>query len=99
MYLIGSLTLLFLCFNANPLVSSKKLIVFSCHLECGTKRSISQGAGFDVYVLWEMATASLDYCSKISELICPTDACTVGCSSDTCSACHSYCGAACRRIG
>ena len=49
MYLIGSLTLLFLCFNANPLVSSKKLIVFLCHLECGTKRSISQGAGFDVY--------------------------------------------------
>lgn len=34
-------------------------------------------------VLWEMATASLDYCGKISELICPTDACTVGCSSDT----------------
>ena len=50
-------------------------------------------------VLWEMATASIDYCGKISELICPTDACTVGCSSDTCSACHSYCGAACRRIG
>ena len=31
------------------LASSKKLIVFSCHLECGTKRLISQGAGFDVY--------------------------------------------------
>ncbi|WP_306774933.1 hypothetical protein [Agathobacter rectalis] len=48
--------------------------------------------------LWEVVQASLDYCDKVSKLICPTDACTVGCSSDTCSACHSYCGAACRRI-
>ena len=48
MYLIGSLTLLFLRFNANPLAFSKKLIVFLCHLECGIKRSISQGAEFGV---------------------------------------------------
>ena len=33
------------------LASSKKLIVFSCHLECGIKRSISQGAGFDAYII------------------------------------------------
>ncbi|MFQ9904590.1 MAG: hypothetical protein ACLRWB_11375, partial [Gallintestinimicrobium sp.] len=32
------------------LASSKKLIVFSCHLECGIKKLISQGAGFDVYL-------------------------------------------------
>ena len=31
------------------LASSKKLIVFSCHLECGIKKLISQGAGFDIY--------------------------------------------------
>ena len=31
------------------LASSKKLIVFSCYLECGIKKLISQGAGFDVY--------------------------------------------------
>ena len=32
------------------LASSKKLIVFSCHLKCGIKKLISQGAGFDVYL-------------------------------------------------
>ena len=31
------------------LASSKKLIVFSGHLERGIKKLISQGAGFDVY--------------------------------------------------
>ena len=35
--------------NPYALSSSKKLIVFSCHLECGIKKLISQGAGFDVY--------------------------------------------------
>uniref|UniRef100_UPI003AB91A76 hypothetical protein n=1 Tax=Waltera sp. TaxID=2815806 RepID=UPI003AB91A76 len=34
------------------LASSKKLIVFSCYLECGIKKLISQGAGFDVYVFY-----------------------------------------------
>ena len=33
------------------LASSKKLIVFSCYLECGIKKLISQGAGFDVYCI------------------------------------------------
>ena len=33
------------------LASSKKLIVFSCHLECGIKKLISQGVGFDVYAM------------------------------------------------
>ena len=27
-------------------------IVFSCHLECGIKKLISQGAGLDVYYQW-----------------------------------------------
>ena len=33
------------------LASSKKLIVFSCHLECGIKKLISQSVGFDVYAM------------------------------------------------
>ena len=52
------------------LASSKKLIVFSCHLECGIKKLISQGAGFDVYVLSLLYSICMAFISgKIDDIV------------------------------